>query len=116
MDERLKSALDVANRMTTFNNMKDLIKQEYKESCLYHESGHRFTVDRDIISFLTALLEMGHEEDIVILDDFENPYIIKNVKEFRDNAVSAYFTAANNYYYQYNDLKKKRSIESITGI
>lgn len=116
MDERLKKALDVANLMVTFNTQKDLLKQEFKEDCLYHDSGHRFTVNRELINFLSTLDRLGHNEDIVILDDFENPYMITDVKEFLEKIFSLYIEATNKYYHKFIDLKSKRSISRVMDI
>ncbi len=116
MDERLKKALDVANLMVTFGTQKDLIKQEFKESCLYHESGHRFTVNRELINFLSSLLSMGYTEEIVILDDLENPYMILDIKEFLDKIFSVYIESTNSYYHKYIELKSKRSIAKVIDI
>lgn len=116
MDERLKKALDVANLMVTFNTQRDLLKQEFKEDCLYHESGHRFTVDRELINFLSTLSSLGHTEDVVILDDFENPFMIDDVKEFLDKIFTLYIEATNSYYHKYIDLKSKRSISKLMDI
>ena len=116
MDDRLKSALDVANRMVTFNTQKELIKQEYKESCLYHENGHQFTINKDLINFLTSLIQMGYIEDVVIIDDFENPYMISSVEEFRSSVFDIYTEKSNEYYHRYIELKKNRSILTMIGI
>ena len=116
MDDRLKSALDIANRMVTFNTQKELIKQEYKESCLYHEEGHQFTINRELINFLTSLIQMGHDEDVVIIDDFENPYMISDVVEFRSNIFNIYAEKSNEYYHKYVELKKNRSVLTMIGI
>ena len=116
MDDRLKSALDVANRMVTFNTQKELMRQEYKESCLYHENGHQFTIDRELINFLTSLIQMGHNEDVVIIDDFENPYMIENIEEFRSNIFNIYAEKSNEYYHKYINLKKSRSVLTMIGI
>jgi len=116
MDDRLKSALDVANRMATFNTQKELMKQEYKESCLYHENGHQFTINRELINFLTSLITMEHTENVVIIDDFENPYMIENVEEFRSNVFSIYAEKSNDYYHKYIELKKNRSVLTMIGI
>lgn len=116
MDSRLKKALDVANLMVSFGTQRDLLKQEFKENCLYHESGHRFTVNRELINFLSTLLVLGHTEDIVILDDFENPYMIGDVKNFLDNIFVLYNESANGYYHKYVELKSKRSISKIMEI
>ena len=116
MDDRLKKALDVANQMVTFSTQVDLIKQEFKEDCLYHENGHRFTVNRELINFLSSLVTMGHLEDIVILDDFENPFMINDVKLFLDKIFDLYVEGTNRYYQKYVEIKSKRSIAKIMDI
>lgn len=116
MDDRLKKALDVANLMVTFSTQRDLLKQEYKENCLYHEAGHRFTVNRELINFLSTLVTLGHMEDVVILDDFENPFMIEDVKAFLDKIFSIYVEGTNEYYHKYIDLKKKRSIAKVMDV
>ena len=116
MDERLKKALDVANLMVTFGTQRDLLKQEFKENCIYHITGHRFTVNRELINFLSTLSTLGHTEDIVILDDFENPYMITDIKDFLDTIASIYFESTNEYYHKYIDLKAKRSISRVIDI
>lgn len=116
MDDRLKKALDIANQMVTFSTQRDLIKQEFKEDCLFHIDGHRFTVNRELINFLSTLSTMGYLEDIVILDDFENPFMITDVKDFLDKIFTLYIEATNGYYHRYIDLKSKRSITKIMEI
>lgn len=116
MDERLKKALDVANLMVTYNSQRELIKQEFYESCLYHEEGHRFTINRELINFLTTLINMGHNEEIVILDDFENPFMIPNLKDFLDKVFTIYIEATNTYYHKFIDLKSKRSVSKLMEI
>lgn len=116
MDERLKKALDIANLMVTFGTQRDLLKQEYKENCIYHVTGHRFTVNRELINFLSTLVNLGNTEDVVILDDFENPYMISNVSEFLNTIFNLYIEKTNEYYHKYTDLKSKRTIAKVMDI
>jgi hypothetical protein len=116
MDDRLKKALNIANLMITFGTQRDLLRQEFKENCIYHDKGHRFTVNRELVNFLSTLVTLGHTEDIVILDDFENPYMIADIKEFLDTILSIYIEATNEYYHKYIDLKSKRSIAKVIDI
>ena len=116
MDERLKKALDIANLMVTHNSQRNLAKQEFNEKCLYHENGHRFTINRELINFLSTLISMQHLSDIVILDDFENPYMISDVKTFFDNIFSIYIESTNFYYHKISDLKSKRTISKLMDI
>lgn len=116
MDERLKNALDVANLMVTFNNQRDLIKQEFYEKCILHENGHRFTINREVINFLSTLINSGYVSEVVILDDFENPYMIDNVKDFFEKSLSIYIEATNSYFHKISDLKSKRTISKLMEI
>jgi hypothetical protein len=116
MDERLKTALDSANMMVTFNNQTHLLKQEYKEKCLYHQDGRRFTVNRELINFLTSLIYRGLTEDVVILDDNEIPYMIVDINIFLDKIFDMYFENSNDYYHKYTKLKNSRSMTKILGV
>jgi hypothetical protein len=116
MDDRLKNALDVANLMVAFNNQRELLKEEYREGCLYHEDGHRFTIDRELINFLISLIQIGSTEDVVILDDFESPYMISDVKSFHEKIFNIYVEATNRYYHKYILLKKDRSISKMMDV
>jgi hypothetical protein len=116
MDERLKVALDSANFMITFNNQRELIKQTFKENCLYHEGGRRFTINKEFINFLSTLQTRGFVEDVVILDDMEIPFMVSNLEKFLDTVFDIYMESANQYYKDISDLTKKRSTNKIIGI
>ena len=61
------------------------------------------------------MLDLGFEEDVVILDDMETPYMIKNVKEFLDKIFSIYMEGSNSYYQNFSNLLKKRTVEKLIG-
>jgi hypothetical protein len=112
MDERLVKALDVANYMVTFNNQRELLKHEYKENLIYHHNGFKFTVTLELINFIYVINSMEIEE-IVLIDDNQNPCSIDNVSVFKDNIFDVYFRATNLYYENFNKLKKQRSITKL---
>ena len=62
------------------------------------------------------MISLGHLSDIVVIDDFENPYMITDVKEFFDNIFSIYAEASNAYHQKVFDLKSKRTIPKIMDI
>jgi hypothetical protein len=113
MDERLKVALDSANFMITFNSQRELNKQTFKENCLYHEDGRRFTVNRELINFLSTLISRGLTEDVVVLDDMEIPYMISNLTVFLDRIFDIYVESTNQYYNEHLKLMSKRSVDKI---
>jgi hypothetical protein len=112
MDERLEKALDVANYMVTFNNQREILKQEYKENLIFHYNGFKFTVTLELINFVYMVnsMELGQ---IVLIDDNQNPCIIENVSVFKDDIFDVYFRASNLYNEQFSKLKKQRSISKL---
>ena len=113
MDERLEKALNAANFSVTFNNQKELIKQQFKIDVEYHENGHRFVTNLDLVNFLSTLLSLNINETILI-DSNENPYFVEDIGKFRQSLLNVYFQASNKYYQDFNDLKKKRSIQKLS--
>jgi len=115
MDDKLEKALDISNYMITLNNQKRLLKEKYYENLVYYFNGARFTVTKELISFVKSLLEL--EQDTVVLsDDNDLPIEVKNIEDFYNSIMDVYFNASNNYFVEYNNLIKNRSVEGILDI
>lgn len=115
MDERLEKALEFSNYMVTLNNQKRLIKEKYFEDLIYFRSGCQFTVTKELITFVGLLVDRGNDTDVVLTDDNDIPAKIDDLKEFYDEILDIYFTASNDYFSQYNSLKKQRKVQSLVG-
>lgn len=113
MDERLEKALNFSNYMITLNNQKRILKEKYKEQTVYYHAGGQFTVTKDLITFVNMLVERDNAEDIVLVDDNETPIMVENLENFLADIIDTYFTAANDYYAEYEKLKKNRSVEKL---
>lgn len=112
MDERLKKALDFSNYMVTFNNQKRILKEKYDQDLLYYHNGSQFTVTRELVNFCYTLLSTDNGE-VVLIDDNGIPVQIKELEEFHANIIDVYFTASNNYYNKFINLKKQRSVPNL---
>ena len=55
MDLRLDKALEFSNYMTTLNNQKRLLWENYQQNLVYYFNGGKFTITTDLISFLEAV-------------------------------------------------------------
>ena len=51
MDERLEKALEFSNYMTTLNNQRRIIKEQFLENCVHYINGGKFSVNRELITF-----------------------------------------------------------------
>ena len=114
MDERLEKALEFSNYMLTLNNQKRLLSEKYQEELIHFYSGSQFTLTRELITFVSAMLAADQDE-VVITDDNNIPCMIENLSDFYSEIINKYTSASNNYYTAYADLKKNRSVEKLVN-
>jgi hypothetical protein len=111
MDERLQAALDFSNYQQTLSIQRKTLKEKIAAKLTYGFNGGLFCIDRNLLTFVEAL--STKRDTVVLLDTNENPILIDNLKEFKDEIFSRYFEATNEYYEKYQQLKKSRSVEKL---
>ena len=79
MDERLQTALEFSNYMTTLNNQKRIIREKFLEDCVHYLNGGKFTVNRDLITFCNTLLSKG-QESAIFIDDNDTPINVEDLE------------------------------------
>lgn len=112
MDERLQKALEFSNYNLTIVNQKNNIKNRVNQLKIVHYDGGVFVADQLLITFLKTMIDLEHEE-FVVIDSKENPINIKKPKTFLEEVVSTYVTATNTYQTEWDKIKKLRSIDKI---
>lgn len=115
MDERLEKAIDFSNYMVTLNNQKRLLKEKYYEDLIYFYDGCQFTVTKELINFVSMMIDK-EVEDTVLIDDNDIPINITELQTFYDNILDVYFSASNQYFSEYQSLKKNRSVQDLVGL
>lgn len=113
MDEIVKKAFETADLMSSLANQKFILKEEFSQNLIYYFNGGSFTVTKELINFVKCLIDLGHTDHIVLVDDNDTPIDVDDSKVFLDNILNVYFNSVNEYYSKYSQLKKSRSIESI---
>ena len=113
MDPIVQKAFDVANYMTTLSNQKQILKEEFSQNIIHYKNGGTFTVTRDLINFVKTLLDLGHEEDIVLIDDNHTPISIDHLKPFLEVLLEIYQSSISEYYTKYSQLKNSRKVEAL---
>jgi hypothetical protein len=112
MDERLEKALDFSNYMLTLNNQKRLLAEKYQEELIHFYSGSQFTLTRELITFVNAMVSADQDE-VVITDDNNIPCMVEDLENFYSEIINKYTSASNNYYTAYASLKINRSVEKL---
>lgn len=115
MDERLEKAFQTANYMTTLSNQRKVILEEFQQSLIYYFQGASFTIDRNLITFISTLVARDITS-AVILDDNNIPVEITDLKAFLDEIMSNYFSATNEYLAKFNQIKSKRRVGDLIAL
>lgn len=114
MSAKLTKALEFANYRVTLNNQQQALRTRTQNLLSYSINGGTFTIDRELITFCKLLLD-SKKKQAVLLDIYENPIQI-DLKEFYEEILSRYFEVTNDYYAEYENLKKARKVHRVVDI
>ena len=114
MDERLEKALDFSNYMLTLNNQKRLLAEKYQEDLIHFYNGSQFTLTRELITFVSAMVSADQDE-VVITDDNNIPCMVEDLETFYGEIINKYTVASNKYHSAYLELKNNRTVEKLVG-
>lgn len=112
MQEQLEKALEFSNYRQTLNIRRKTLKEKIEGQLTYGHNGGIFKIDRNLLTFVEILNSKGRKTAI-LLDINDNPILIEDLEEFKDEIFDRYFTATNEYYEEYQSLKKSRSVEKL---
>ena len=113
MDQRLQHALDFANYRQTLTVQRKTLKEKIDSKLTYGYNGGLFKIDQTLLCFVNMLESTGRTENIVLIDSNDNPILIENLSEFKDEILDRYFTSSNEYYNEYKKLKSSRTVEKL---
>lgn len=116
MDDRLKSALDFSNFKQSFEIKQKQLKEKIDSKLTFGYNGGLFKIDRSLLVFVQSLSQSGRSNNVVILDNNDNPILISDLDSFKDEIYDRYFSITNEYYNEYQDLKKSRSVERLLDV
>lgn len=113
MQEQLKKALEFANYKQTFAIQRKTLKEKIEAKLTYGFGGGIFKINRELLNFVQVLCDQGRTSGVVLLDVNETPVLVENLDEFKNEIFDRYFTATNEYFEEYQALKKSRSVEKL---
>lgn len=113
MQEHLKKALEFSNYKQTFSIQRKALKEKVDAKLTFGYGGGIFKIDRNLLSFVQMLCDQGRTEGIVLLDVNDNPVLVENLLDFKDDIFDRYFTATNEFFEKYQTLKKSRTVEKL---
>jgi hypothetical protein len=116
MDDRLQKALDFSNYRQTLAIQRKTLKEKINAKLVYGCHGGLFKIDRSLIAFTQMLIDQDRVENVPLIDMNENPILIPNLNNFRDEILDRYFTSTYEYYEEYQKIKSSRTVEKLLDL
>jgi len=116
MQDEFQKALDFSNYRQTFAIQRKTLKEKIDAKLTYGHNGGIFKIDRTLLNFVEMLIYKDRSEDVVILDVNDNPILVNDLIKFREEIFDRYFSATNEYFEEYQKIKKARSVESLLEV
>jgi hypothetical protein len=116
MDTLLNKALEFSNYKQTLAVQRKILKEKVDARLTFGYSGGIFKIDRNLICFIQFLIDQERIKDVVLLDINENPVLIEDLLIFRDEILDRYFTSTNEYYQEYEKIRKSRTVEKLVDL
>lgn len=113
MDSKLEKALEFTNYHLTLEKEKHQAKESFNGSCVFYKNKGTFRISPNLITFCKTLIDVNQSQNIVLIDENEDPILIENLTEFYDQILEIYLFESNSYYQKHSSLTRKRSVEDI---
>lgn len=114
MAAKLQTALEFSNYRQTLNNQKEVLKAKTESLLSYSINGGTFTIDRELITFVKVLIDDKYT-DAVLLDVYNHPIAV-DLQNFYSEIMSRYFEVTNDYYVEYEKIRKARKVSSVLDL
>lgn len=114
MSTRLEQALEFANYRVTLNNQQATLKAKTQSLLSYSINGGTFSIDTTLITFCKLLIDSNHT-NAVLLDIYQNPIKVE-LEPFFKEIMSRYFEVTNDYYSEYEKLRKARKVHKVLDL
>jgi hypothetical protein len=109
LDQQLEAALSFAQYQTTLNQQRRLLKEQFETDTVVAYNGGLFKVTQEWLASID-------KESNWILDMNRNPVMIADPNELYELARTAYQTALAEYGDAYQQLRRQRSVKSLTDL
>jgi hypothetical protein len=116
MESLLKQALEFSNYKQSLAIQRKTLKERIDARLTFGHNGGIFKIDRSLVSFIQFLIDQERTTDVVLLDINENPILISDLNTFKDEVLDRYFTSTNEYYQEYEKIRKSRSVEKLVDL
>ena len=107
MEKNLENIIKRSDRALAVRIKKQVAKEKFSADITFGYSGGIFKISPDLITYVDFLCNRGKTTDVVLLDNNENPVLIKDLPSFLSDIVDKYIMATGKYQALYQDLSNE---------
>ena len=116
MESLLTKALEFSNYKQSLAIQRKALKEKVDAKLTFGFNGGIFKINRELINFVQFLIDQDRSTDVVLIDANDNPVLVNDLSKFKDEIFDRYFTSTNEYYQEYEMIKKARSVEALVDL
>jgi hypothetical protein len=116
MDLRLKTALEFSDYRQVLNQQRQQLKDKIDSELTVGHNGGLFKITLELICFLELLISKNKKTNIPIFDINQNPIMIEDLENFKDDILDRYLMLSQSSYVEYENLKKSRTVKKLLEI
>jgi len=112
MDEKLEKALEFSAYQKTLYLQKENLKLRLEHMLIVKFDNNIFLCSMELINFMQTCIT-NNIETVIILDIYNNPVKINQLRDCLDSLLVVYNTAYDEYFNKYEALKKARNVKKV---
>lgn len=112
MDQDLLKAYNFGNYSRTIQNQINLLKLQMKKKLQFSIHGGSFELTPEFIVYIKSYADQGVYR-AVFLDKFDNPVQVNDVEEFYDTVLNIRRNVLNDFYEDFEKIRKTRNLTDM---
>jgi len=117
MNKNLEQVIELSDKLLSFKIKRHALKEKFQAKTTVGHNGGIFKINQDFISYLKALLDLGKDSQVILIDINDNPIVIEDLKIFFYEILDKYFSALGEYHAGVQHIKEaKPQLWDITNV
>lgn len=114
MNSDYEKAIEFANYQHTLSTKINRLQEQIDAKLTLGHNGGLFKIDRSLICFVDLLISKDRSQ-AVLLDANNKPILVDDLQSFQTEILDRYFTSTYEFFDEFENLKKQRTVEKLAN-
>lgn len=114
MNKDYEKAIEFANYQHALSTKVNRLQEQIDAKLTLGYNGGLFKIDRSLICFIDLLINKNRLQ-AVLLDANNKPIFIEELQDFQTEILDRYFTSTYEFFDEFENLKKQRTVEKLAN-